>query len=178
MDRLGPRQLRRSGFGLWAVERTVDGAFLGDCGPMLQPVEGELVPEIGYHIVRREWGHGYATEAAVACRDLVLGAFGFSRVVSIVAPENLALTPCRREGPPDDARVRLGEERPRDVPLRDAPAGAARVASRSIRRGGVHKRRAVRPNGLFGTSHVQNSTDLAGFRRLAVQRTPHMHVGR
>ena len=62
-----------NGFGLWAVERPADGAFLGDCGPMLQPVEGELVPEIGYHIVRREWGRGYATEAATACRDLVLG---------------------------------------------------------------------------------------------------------
>jgi ribosomal-protein-alanine N-acetyltransferase len=80
----------RNGFGLWAVERSADGAFLGDCGPMLQPVEGELVPEIGYHIVRREWGHGYATEAASACRDLLLGPLGFARVVSIVSPENLA----------------------------------------------------------------------------------------
>jgi RimJ/RimL family protein N-acetyltransferase len=80
----------RNGFGLWAVERTADGAFIGDCGPMLQPVDGELVPEVGYHVVRREWGRGYATEAAMACRDLVLGRFGFDRVVSIVAPENLA----------------------------------------------------------------------------------------
>ena len=80
----------KNGFGLWAVERAADGAFLGDCGPMLQPVDGELVPEIGYHIVRREWGRGYATEAARACRDVVLGRLGFTRVVSIVAPENLA----------------------------------------------------------------------------------------
>jgi RimJ/RimL family protein N-acetyltransferase len=79
-----------SGFGLWAVERAADGAFLGDCGPMLQPVEGQLVPEIGYHIARREWGRGYATEAALACRDIVLERLGFGRVVSIVAPENLA----------------------------------------------------------------------------------------
>ncbi len=79
----------QNGFGLWAVERAADGAFLGDCGPMLQPVEGELLPEIGYHIVRREWGRGYATEAALACRELVLGDLGFRRVVSIVAPENL-----------------------------------------------------------------------------------------
>jgi [ribosomal protein S5]-alanine N-acetyltransferase len=81
---------KRNGFGLWAIERAADGAFLGDCGPMLQPVEGELLPEIGYHVVRREWNNGYATEAAIACRDLVLGQFGFERVVSIVAPENLA----------------------------------------------------------------------------------------
>ena len=57
---------------------------------MLQPVEGRLIPEIGYHIVRREWRRGYATEAAIACRELVLRRFGFDRVVSIVAPENLA----------------------------------------------------------------------------------------
>lgn len=80
----------QNGFGLWAVERSSDGAFIGDCGPMLQPVDGEHVPEVGYHIVRREWGRGYATEAAIACRDLLLGRFGFERVVSIVAPENLA----------------------------------------------------------------------------------------
>ncbi len=80
----------RNGFGLWAVERAADGAFLGDCGPMLQPVEGEPVPEVGYHIVRRWWGRGYATEAAIACRDIVLGGLGFERVVSIVSPENLA----------------------------------------------------------------------------------------
>jgi [ribosomal protein S5]-alanine N-acetyltransferase len=79
-----------NGFGLWAVERTSDGAFLGDCGPMLQPVEGASVPEIGYHIVRRDWGHGYATEAAAAVRDLVLGPLGFDRVVSIVDPANVA----------------------------------------------------------------------------------------
>ncbi len=79
-----------NGFGLWAVIRSADGVFLGDCGPMLQPVDGELVPEIGYHVVRREWGRGYATEAAIACRDIVLGRLGFGRVVSIVAPENLA----------------------------------------------------------------------------------------
>ena len=80
----------QNGFGLWAVRRTADGGFIGDCGPMLQPVEGEVVPEVGYHIIRRVWGRGYATEAASACRDLVLERFGFERVVSIVAPENLA----------------------------------------------------------------------------------------
>jgi RimJ/RimL family protein N-acetyltransferase len=30
----------KNGFGLWAVELAADGSFIGDCGPMLQPVEG------------------------------------------------------------------------------------------------------------------------------------------
>ena len=80
----------RNGFGLWAVVRQTDGAFLGDCGPMLQPVEGRTIPEIGYHIVRREWGRGYATEAARACLDWVFRNTDRPRVCSIVSPVNTA----------------------------------------------------------------------------------------
>jgi hypothetical protein len=53
---------------LWAVIRRSDGRFLGDCGPMLQPVEEQLIPEVGYHIVPPEQGRGYATEAARGIR--------------------------------------------------------------------------------------------------------------
>ena len=53
-----------NGWGLWAVVRRDDGRLLGDCGPMPQPVEGKIVPELGYHILRSEWGNGYASEAA------------------------------------------------------------------------------------------------------------------
>jgi [ribosomal protein S5]-alanine N-acetyltransferase len=81
---------RANGFGLWAVVRRDDGAFLGDCGPMLQEIEGRTIPEIGYHIVRAEWGRGYATEAAVACRDWLFRETSWDEVCSIVAPENLA----------------------------------------------------------------------------------------
>ena len=54
LDRLGARQLRAhrdSDSGRSSGRRTAP--FLGDCGLMLQPVDGELVPAIGYHIVRR-----------------------------------------------------------------------------------------------------------------------------
>ena len=81
------------GWGLWAVIRTADGRFLGDCGPMMQPVEGRPVPEIGYHLIRSEWGHGYASEAALACRDWFFANTDWDRLVSIVWPPN---TPSRR----------------------------------------------------------------------------------
>src|SRR6266480_4666824 len=61
------RSYRENGFGLWAVIRRSDGRFLGDCGPMLQPVEDQLIPEVGYHIVPSVRGRGYATEVARAC---------------------------------------------------------------------------------------------------------------
>ena len=77
-----------NGFGLWAVIRRSDGRFLGDCGPMLQPVEDRLIPEVGYHIVAAEQGRGYATEAAQACVDWVFAHTSHDIVCSLVAPEN------------------------------------------------------------------------------------------
>jgi len=80
----------KNGFGLWAVIRKQDQLFLGDCGPMLQPVEDRTEMEIGYHMLRREWGRGYATEAARACRDYAFSTLNYPRVVSIVDPLNTA----------------------------------------------------------------------------------------
>jgi RimJ/RimL family protein N-acetyltransferase len=95
---------RANGWGLWAVVRSEDGRFLGDCGPMPQPVEGEQVPELGYHIVRAEWGRGYATEAALACRDWFFANTENDRLVSIVRPPNAA---SRRVAERVHARMRL-----------------------------------------------------------------------
>lgn len=82
------RSYLENGFGLWAVVRSGDGAFLGDCGPMLQPVDEEAIPEVGYHIVPAEQGRGYATEAACACVAWVFANTSYERVCSIVSPEN------------------------------------------------------------------------------------------
>jgi RimJ/RimL family protein N-acetyltransferase len=95
---------RRSGWGLWAVIRRDDGRFLGDCGPMWQPVEGEQVAELGYHIVRAEWSKGYATEAALACRDWFFANTPHDRLVSIVWPPNTA---SRRVAEHIHARMRF-----------------------------------------------------------------------
>jgi ribosomal-protein-alanine N-acetyltransferase len=93
-----------NGWGLWGVIRREDGRFLGDCGMLLQPVEGEQVPEIGYHILRSEWGHGYATEAALACREWFFANTPYDRLVSIVWPPNTA---SRRVAERVHARMRL-----------------------------------------------------------------------
>ena len=80
-------------FGLWAVVHKDDGLVLGDCGLTIQPVEGRLEVEIGYHLKRAVWGNGYATEAALACRDYAFTMVKAPRVVSIVHPQNM---PSRR----------------------------------------------------------------------------------
>ena len=57
------------GFGLWAVVLKETGEFIGDCGITLQNIDGEILPEIGYHIHKKYWRHGFGKEAARAVRD-------------------------------------------------------------------------------------------------------------
>ena len=59
------------GFGLWAVVLKETGEFIGDCGLTLQNIDGEMLPEIGYHIHKKYWRRGFAKEAARAVRDWV-----------------------------------------------------------------------------------------------------------
>ena len=60
---------RKDGFGLWAVILKKTGEMIGDCGLTLQRIDGELLPEIGYHIRRDCQRRGYASEAGRAVRD-------------------------------------------------------------------------------------------------------------
>ncbi|NKO00964.1 GNAT family N-acetyltransferase, partial [Weissella cibaria] len=43
--------------------------FIGDCGITMQNIygDGNLFPEIGYHIDKKFWNKGYASQAAKAC---------------------------------------------------------------------------------------------------------------
>ena len=60
---------RDYGFGLWAIELKETGEFIGDCGLTMQDIDGESLPEIGYHIHIKHWRKGFASEAARAVRD-------------------------------------------------------------------------------------------------------------
>ena len=99
------RLYQEHGFGLWVVTLSETGVFLGDCGLTLQRVDGIDEVEIGYHIRAEYQGHGYATEAATACRDLARDRFGLDRLIAIINPanlpsqavaENIGLTPEKR----------------------------------------------------------------------------------
>ena len=87
------RRYRDDGVGLWAMELGKTGEMIGDCGVILQQVEGESLYEIGYHLRRDFWGQGLATEAAIACRDWTFLHLKTDRLISLIRPENL---PSRR----------------------------------------------------------------------------------
>ncbi len=87
-------QLRyESGHGIMAVLLKANDELVGDCGLVQQTVEGESMLEVGYHLRRDHWGHGYATEAARACMDHGFRRCGADRIVSLIRPENV---PSRR----------------------------------------------------------------------------------
>jgi ribosomal-protein-alanine N-acetyltransferase len=77
------------GVGLWACELNDTQQFIGDCGIIVQRVEGERLYEIGYHLRRDMWGKGLATEAASACRDWAFAHLQTDRLISLIRPENL-----------------------------------------------------------------------------------------
>jgi ribosomal-protein-alanine N-acetyltransferase len=90
------RNLRRyqaDGHGLWAIVLKGSNDMIGDCGVALQEVDGEPLPEIGYHLRRDQWGNGFATEAACACRDWGFTHLQTGFLISLIRPENL---PSRR----------------------------------------------------------------------------------
>jgi len=81
------------GHGLFAVVLKSTGEVIGDCGLMRQEVDGESLLEVGYHLRRDHWGHGYATEAAQACMKHAFRHLAADKVVSLIRPENV---PSRR----------------------------------------------------------------------------------
>ena len=78
------------GFGLWAVVLKESGEMIGQCGLTVQPWNGEEVLEIGYLFERKHWHHGYATEAAQACKHYAFEQLNAPEVCSIIRDSNTA----------------------------------------------------------------------------------------
>lgn len=81
------------GIGLWAVVLKENGEVIGQCGLTKQLWWGENIVEVGYLFRKDFWHKGYATEAAVACKDYAFNRLGEKRVYSIIRDLNL---PSRR----------------------------------------------------------------------------------
>jgi RimJ/RimL family protein N-acetyltransferase len=104
------------GIGMFVVERTEDARMLGRAGFLRWDPEtweiGGAETELGWGLAREHWGHGYATEAALALRDWALGERGLTRLISLIRPANLR-----------SIRVaeKLGERYEREVEVRGMP---------------------------------------------------------
>lgn len=76
--------------GLWAVILKETNQFIGDCGITTQNIDGELLPEIGFHIIPKFCNKGYASEATLACKNYAFDKLGYSEIYSYTNVENLA----------------------------------------------------------------------------------------
>jgi len=128
-------QWERHGVGLFSVVRKEDDRLVGRVGYLLwdperwvhamsEELEGDLEHEIGWTLIRAFWNQGYATEAAIACRDHAFGELGRERVISLIAAENVA-----------SIRVaeKIGESYERDVELPLGPVGLYSLGKRPAR---------------------------------------------
>ena len=88
------------GFGQLVAERAEDGAVIGRVGLVVWDTSSWTItsmrqagvhaqPELGWALVRRCWGYGYATEGARAVRDWARSEPGIGRLISVVAPGNV-----------------------------------------------------------------------------------------
>jgi RimJ/RimL family protein N-acetyltransferase len=87
-----------NGVGQFAV--VLDGRVIGRVGLLVwnerrwetstyERAGADAVTELGWAIERRNWGRGYATEAARAVRAWAYDARGIERLISLVDPRNV-----------------------------------------------------------------------------------------
>jgi RimJ/RimL family protein N-acetyltransferase len=87
--------------GPFVIERRSDGRFLGRSGILIwdsrswthttiTEARSFAQPELGWALVRAAWGNGYATEAARAVRDWARRDRNITRLISLIAPDNIA----------------------------------------------------------------------------------------
>lgn len=74
--------------GLWAVILKAGEVFIGDCGITMQNIGGEVVPEIGFHIIKDYCNKGYATEAALACKEYAFKVLNYPKIFSYTTVKN------------------------------------------------------------------------------------------
>ncbi len=85
-DRVIP-SYSRNGFGLWRVALKEGLLPVGMCGLLKRDFLDDV--DIGYALLETAQGHGYAEEAARATLEYARQPIGLSRIVAVIAPDNV-----------------------------------------------------------------------------------------
>ncbi len=90
---------KKRGFGLFAIILKENNNFIGDCGITLQNINGKEVFEIGYHLNKKYWHNGYASEASQFMRDYYFNNTENNEVYSYMNKENIpSINVAKRNG--------------------------------------------------------------------------------
>jgi ribosomal-protein-alanine N-acetyltransferase len=117
------RQLKRyedTGMGLWALIDKQSGSYVGQCGLLVQEVDETTELEIGYNLLTRCRGNGYASEAAAACREYAFKNKLAPSLISIIHVDNVNS---------QRVAVRNGMERDKQTTFKEIPVYVYRIKS-------------------------------------------------
>lgn len=87
------RQLERYAndlYGHHALILKETNELVGQCGLLAQTVDGMKEIEIGYHVLPKFWGKGFATEAAIKFRDYAFQNKISDSLISVIDIRNTA----------------------------------------------------------------------------------------
>ncbi len=76
------------GFGLYLVERANDAKPLGMCGLLKRDILPDV--DIGFALLERHQGHGYAKEAAAGVMAYARSTLRLKRILAITTVDNVA----------------------------------------------------------------------------------------
>ncbi|MEO3743666.1 GNAT family N-acetyltransferase [Plantactinospora sp. B5E13] len=112
--------LDRDSFGFWALEVRETAEFVGFAG---LDVVDEGMPftgvEAGWRLARSAWGHGYATEAALAVLRYGFDKVGLTEILAVTTRTNLrSQAVMRRIGMTTDPADDFDDPGAADGPLR------------------------------------------------------------
>ena len=82
IDRVREGSYADRGFGLWAMDLRADGTTVGLAG-LIKRV-ALPVPDVGFALLERHRGNGYAREGVAGTLEVARRGFGFHRVASII----------------------------------------------------------------------------------------------
>ena len=99
------KEFASRGYGLYAVEKKENHAFIGYVGLHDITFDVDFAPavEIGWRLIPEVWNQGYATEAALACLEYAKKDIGTERIIFF------HLTPKQTFGT-RDAKNRYGKK--------------------------------------------------------------------
>jgi len=99
---------RENRYGLQALILKKSGEFIGQCGLLTQTIDGRNELEIGYHLIPRYWGNGYATESAGEFKKIGFENNLADSIISIIDVENIpSQKVAQRNGMIKETRTRF-----------------------------------------------------------------------
>lgn len=76
--------------GMNALIEKQTGAFVGQCGLLIQTIDDIEELEIGYSLMPSFRGKGFASEAAIKCKEFAFANDYATSLISVIVPENSA----------------------------------------------------------------------------------------